>query len=220
MGHIPHLYMPQPWDQVVLPVTDNQGHHLRRVLRYPESAPVSYTDGQGTVGRGTLVPEGIRRGEESAVPRPAPTLSVAVAPPRSNDRVRFIVEKLGELGADHLMWLTSDHGQARAPRVEKSMQWAQAALEQSRGAWLMAISDNVAPADLPGPRWFVHPGGGPLTAPGGDVTLVVGPEGGFSAAELACADTTVGLGARVLRVETAALVATGLVLRLLGRMNT
>jgi RsmE family RNA methyltransferase len=52
------------------------------------------------------------------------------------------------------------------------------------------------------------------------VTLVIGPEGGFSPAELAYADMTVGLGARVLRVETAALVATGLVLRLLGRMNT
>jgi RsmE family RNA methyltransferase len=52
------------------------------------------------------------------------------------------------------------------------------------------------------------------------VTVVIGPEGGFSTAELASGDTTVGLGARVLRVETAAIVATGLVLRLLGRMNT
>jgi RsmE family RNA methyltransferase len=38
-------------------------------------------------------------------------------------------------------------------------------------------------------------------------TVVVGPEGGFSAAELAAGVPTVSLGDRVLRVETAAVVA-------------
>jgi RsmE family RNA methyltransferase len=38
-------------------------------------------------------------------------------------------------------------------------------------------------------------------------TVVVGPEGGFSAAELAAEAPTVSLGDRVLRVETAAVVA-------------
>lgn len=158
MGHIPHLYVPPPWGVSVLPLTEQQDHHLRRVLRSVELAPVSYTDGEGTVGRGELGPEGLQRGEESHMPRPSPTLSVAVAPPHSVDRVRFIVEKLGELGADRLLWLTSDFGQARAPRADKSMQWARGALEQSRGAWLMTISDNIAPSDLPAPRWFVHRG--------------------------------------------------------------
>ena len=220
MGHSPHLYVPPPWGASVLPLTEGQSHHLRRVLRSFDAVPVSYTDGQGTVGQGTLGPEGILRGEESQVPRPTPMLTVAVAPPRSADRVRFIVEKLSELGADRLVWLTSEFGQARAPRADKSIRWASAALEQSRGAWLMAISDSVALTEVPQPRWFVHPGGGPLPVPSGDVTLVIGPEGGFSPAELRQADTTVGLGARVLRVETAALVAAGLVLRHLGRMNT
>lgn len=220
MAHVPHIFVPPPWDAGVLTITEQQDHHLRRVLRSSDSAPVSYTDGQGTVGHGKLGPGGIHRGEESQEPRPAPALSVAVAPPHSADRVRFIVEKLGELGVDRLSWLKSEFGQARAPRTDKSVQWARAALEQSRGAWLMAVGDNVTPAELPGPRWFVHPGGGPLPVPSGEVTLVIGPEGGFSPAELAEADTTVGLGARVLRVETAAVVVAGLVLRLLGRMNT
>jgi 16S rRNA (uracil1498-N3)-methyltransferase len=124
------------------------------------------------------------------------------------------------LGVDRLLWLISEFGQAQAPRAEKSARWAIGALEQSRGAWLMAIGGDVALAEVPRPNWLVHPGGGSLPAPSGDVTLVIGPEGGFSPEELARADMTVDLGARVLRVETAAVVATGLVLRHLNRMNT
>lgn len=220
MAHIPHLYLPPPWEASSLPLTELQHHHLRKVLRVEDRAPVSYSDGQGSVGMGKLGPEGIVRGDESRVSRPSPVLTVAVAPPHASDRTRFIVEKLGELGVDHLVWLTSDFGQARAPRVDKAVRWAIGALEQSRGAWLMAVGGNARIADVPRPAWVVHPGGGPLPTPTGDVTLVIGPEGGFSPEELTRADTTVGLGARVLRVETAAVVASGLVLHHLGRMNT
>lgn len=220
MGHIPHLYLPAPWEAGVLPLTDLHNHHLRRVLRAANSTPVSYTDGRGTVGRGTLAPEGIQRGQESHMSRPAPILTVAVAPAHASERSRFIVEKLAELGADRLLWLTSEYGQARAPRPNKTARWAVGALQQSRGAWLMLLGGEVTVADLPRPSWFVHPGGGALPEPSGDVTLVIGPEGGFSPEELAQADTTIGLGARVLRVETAAVVAAGLVLRHIDRMNT
>ncbi len=219
MGHIPHLHVPPPWETSVLNLTDLQTHHLRRVLRAPETAAVSYTDGRGTFGYGTLAAEGIQRGEETRVPRPAPALTVAVAPLHASDRVRFIVEKLGELGVDRLLWVTTEFSQAGPPRAEKSARWAIGALEQSRGSWLMDIGD-VQLADVPAPRWLMHHGGGGLPPDQGDVTLVVGPEGGFSPEEVARADTTVGLGARVLRVETAAVVAAGLVLSHLGRMNT
>lgn len=219
MGHIPHLHVPPPWETSVLVLTDLQNHHLRRVLRAADGTPVSYTDGRGARGYGTLASGGIQRGNEEQVPRPEPALTVAVAPPHASDRVRFLVEKLGELGVDRLLWVTTEFGQARPPRADKSVRWAIGALEQSRGSWLMDIGD-VRFADLPVPRWLVHPGGGGLPPERGDVTVVIGPEGGFSPEEVARADTTVGLGARVLRVETAAVVAAGLVLSHLGRMNT
>ena len=220
MAHLPHVFLPGPWEADVFSLTDAQTHHLRRVLRMVDHASVSYTDGAGSVGKGTLVPEGIRRGEESNHPKPAPALTVAVAPPQSLDRARFVVEKLGELGVDRLRWLITDHGQAGVPRPEKTARWAVGALEQSRGAWLMAIDGGSTLADLPPPTWVIHLEGGTLPAPTDGITLAVGPEGGFSSEELSRADTTVGLGARVLRVETAAVVASGLVLRHLGRMNT
>lgn len=65
---------------------------------------------------------------------------------------------------------------------------------------------------LPNPR--------PSPDPTGYVTPVVGPESRFSPEEPARADTTVRLGARVLGVGTAAVVAPGLVLGHPGEMNT
>jgi 16S rRNA (uracil1498-N3)-methyltransferase len=220
MGHIPHLYIPGPWEKDLLSLDDEHRHHLRRVLRVADGSPVTYTDGGGTVGRGTVIGEGIQRGAEETVGRPKPSLTVAVAPPRDSARSRFIVEKLAELGVDRLVWLLTQYGQSGAPRVEKARQWAAGSLQQSRGAWVMEVESRAGLTECPGPVWIVHPGGGPIPAPTDSVTLAIGPEGGFSPEELTQGDAMVGLGARVLRVETAAIVATGLVLHHVGRMNT
>jgi 16S rRNA (uracil1498-N3)-methyltransferase len=66
--------------------------------------------------------------------------------------------------------------------------------------------------DLPPLRLLAHPGGAALAAVSrtGDVVVAVGPEGGFTDEEVAAAQAAgwqvVGLGPRILRVETAALV--------------
>jgi 16S rRNA (uracil1498-N3)-methyltransferase len=60
-------------------------------------------------------------------------------------------------------------------------------------------------------------------APAAPVTLLVGPEGGFSQEEVESARVqgfrTVGLGPRILRVETAALVAVALTQAALGGLD-
>src|SRR5262249_40262266 len=70
-------------------------------------------------------------------------------------------------------------------------------------------------ADLPDLRILAHPGAGAEAWPKGvDVALAVGPEGGFTEAEVEQARVAgwrlVGLGPRILRVETAALVLAAL----------
>ena len=61
-------------------------------------------------------------------------------------------------------------------------------------------------------RLIADPSGGPLGAmllPTGDITCAIGPEGGFTPAELAAAVENgwqpVSLGKSILRVETAAI---------------
>jgi 16S rRNA (uracil1498-N3)-methyltransferase len=197
--------------------------HLRKVLRRADGATVSYTDGDGTLGVGVYVDGRLNRGEETVATHPSPEIVVAVAPPRSIDRTRFLIEKAAELGVDEVRWLETRHGEGRPPRHAKAHAWAVGALEQSRGAWLTAVSgpdDQISPAALVGGGapghgavLFAHPGAGPLRdtlAQLGSVprvVIAVGPEGGFARDELPADATLVGLGEGVLRVETAAIAA-------------
>ena len=67
-------------------------------------------------------------------------------------------------------------------------------------------------SDLPLQRFIAHPGGPSVTSiqRTGDVVAAVGPEGGFTDEEVVQAEAAgwqrVGLGGRILRVETAAIV--------------
>ena len=144
MGHVPHLLVPQPWPEIALPISEHTERHLTRVLRRPEGSPLTYTDGIGTRGRGTYAPGRVVRGAEDRVAAVAPEIVLAVAPPRSIDRVRFLVEKAAEFGVTEVVWLATRHGEQRAPRHDKAQAWAVGALEQSRGAWLTRVAPDLA----------------------------------------------------------------------------
>ncbi len=213
MRHVPHLYLPAPWDDAEIDVREQAHHHLVRVLRYAGDSPVTYTDGAGTVGDGTWTGDVVRRGSELCVPRPSPHLTIAVAPPKSKERQRFIVEKLQEVEVDELVWLATAFGQARPPSHERCSAWAIGALEQSRGAYLMSNASGTW-ADLDEPI-MARLGGDPLAdllPLMGRITIAVGPEGGFTDAEVERVPRSLSVGRTVLRTETAA-VAAGMLVR-------
>jgi 16S rRNA (uracil1498-N3)-methyltransferase len=203
--HIPHLYLPGRWDGGTLEAGSEQIDHLGRVLRLDDGSEVTYTDGAGTFGQGIWSGGAISRSDEEQRERPS-NLIVATAPPSSRDRVRFLVEKLAELGVEQLLWLTTRHGARRVPPLKKQQSWAVSALEQSRGSWLMGVSDSLVAWDsLERPLAVCMPGGSVTST---DFrTVAVGPEGGFGDGEAPADATAVGLGPTILRVETAAVVA-------------
>ncbi len=210
MRHRPHVFVPEDWTDHLITVAPATELHLRRSLRLQAGASVSYTDGDGRTGEGVWTGAAIERGAETLVPASKPAVTIAVAPPTSKDRQRFIVEKLQELGVAELQWMRTQHGEGRAPRPDRAEAWAIGALEQSRGAYLIALSS----ADLSEVAGI----GAVACAPGGElsiedcrnpdrVVVAVGPEGGFSEAELAQFGRVASLGPTVLRTETAAIVA-------------
>ncbi len=78
---------------------------------------------------------------------------------------------------------------------------------QSRGLWMPDLVVGASFAELaamPGVA-MADRGAGPLDA--SHTTVLVGPEGGWSAAESAAVEEKVGLGPNVLRAETAAIAA-------------
>lgn len=210
MAHVPHVVLQGPWVAPVLAPDPATERHLRSVMRLPDGAEVSYTDGAGAVGSGRLSAEGIVRGDESRVAAP-PRLVVAVAPLRAKDRMRFLVEKLTELAVNEIWWLSTRFGQVPAPSDGRVGGWARSALEQSRGSWLPTFR-HVSWAEVTGADLPIHvcdPGGGDarIAVPG---IVVIGPEGGLHPEEIPHEATLRGLGPTVLRTETAAIAAASL----------
>ena len=150
-------------------------------------------------------------------------LSVSVALPKG-ERGDWLVQKVTEIGIDHIVLIETQRSVVRwnATKVphhlERLKRIVRAAGAQSRRAWLPELTGPVplAEAVLPAGSAFAVPGGGPLTPDCRNV--LIGPEGGWSATELDGAEVTVGLGPQVLRVETAALVASSLMVAMRSRI--
>jgi 16S rRNA (uracil1498-N3)-methyltransferase len=206
------MIIASPWDGDTLALSVVQWRHLNKVLRLDRGDHVTYTDGLGRTGSGRLGSQVVERGEEREVPRPR-ELTVAVAPPSNRDRQRFLVEKLAELGVARLVWLGTRHGKDRPAPPAKVFNWALAAVEQSRGAWLMETGPGLASWDgLEHPIAVCDADGG-SEAPTVR-TVVIGPEGGWAPDEIPAQATRWSLGPNVLRVETAAMVAAARLLSL------
>ena len=210
MGHIPHLFLPQPWPEVEAPLPPTTSHHLSKVLRLEPGAAVTYTDGVGRIGEGHLGEDHVARGAEQVVSPPPVAITIAVAPPHDKDRLRFMIEKLAELEVRRVVFLKTRFGAGRLPDHSKATSWAMAALEQSRGAWLTEIAPGWTEVGALKPAHVLFADRGASERIGSlpaEVTIAIGPEGGWDAGEIAPGARRLGLGRTVLRIETAAIVA-------------
>ena len=216
-GHVVVDTVGQDGDDVVV-IDDDVEYHLRRVLRLRPGEPVTVTDLAGR-WRPTVV-AGSRQqlqldvvGDVVVADRPARPITIAAAIPKG-DRLDWMVQKVTELGVDRLVLLHAERSttrwdDARTPaQRERAVRVSIEACRQSRRVWGMEI-DGPVPAVSVLPACVVaEPGGRPLAA--SDDAIAVGPEGGWSDAELDAAREAVSLGANILRVETAAIAAAAL----------
>ena len=202
---------------------EDDAHHLARVLRLRDGEHVSVCDGAGgwrmTEWRGGSL---LAVGE--AVREPAPPAVTVAFVPVKGDRNDAAVEKMTEIGVGRIIVLApTDHSVVRwdAARAEANIgrlaRIVRAAASQSRRTRLPAVEGPVRLGDIIGDASvaLAEPGADPSLD--GVSTIVVGPEGGFSPAEVAAASRTVGLGGTVLRADTAAVVAATLLVAHAGR---
>lgn len=206
MAHVPHLLVAGPWNAGIIDVSPDQRKHIANVLRREPGSPVCYTDGAGLRGEGTWTGVGIERGPETSTPDPVASLTLAVAPPDSKERVRWLVEKSTELGVLRIRWLRTRFGQGRLPRPDKAEAWMQSALEQSRRSRVTVVDSDWSDLGDLGEYVAADRTGGPFR-PSGSITVAIGPEGGWAPSELPEATPRVTLGDGVLRTETAGIAA-------------
>lgn len=197
---------------------DATERHLRKVLRLRDGEPVSVTDGRGRWCLAVAVRDvdTLRLDATSAIvtePPPTRSITVAAAIPKG-DRLDWMVQKVTELGIARLALLDADRSVVRwkADRVEHQLarlqRIADEALRQSRRVFCLEIDAPMPAVEVLVGFVLAEPGGRALTAT--DMSVAVGPEGGWSAAELAIGGDRIDLGATILRTETAAVAVSAL----------
>ena len=207
-----------------LALEEEEQHHLT-VRRAREGEAVMLLDGAGSRGTGQLHWAGklfsVAVDRVSTEPRPpAVTLAVGAG---DRERCALLAEQAVQLGATRIVPIETDRTANVATRVregtlDKVRRRAREALKQCSAAWECAVAECVALeaflAQAPqGARWLADHAGGaaPSLGVSDRLTVLVGPEGGFTATErdriLSAAWVPVALGPHILRYETAALAA-------------
>jgi 16S rRNA (uracil1498-N3)-methyltransferase len=218
-------------------LTGPEGRHAATVRRLAVGERADVTDGAGTIAECTVTRTGPGEIElavlsRRTVPAAEPRIVVVQAIPKG-DRGELAVEIMTEVGVDQVVAWQAERCVARwrDDRAGKALaRWqatAREAAKQSRRAWIPevtgpegtpAIARRVGTAAL---AVLLEPGapaafGGLAMPHGGEIVVIVGPEGGVSPAE-ADALTAAGaiparLGPTVLRSSTAGAVAATLAL--------
>ncbi len=221
------FYCPDIEQTLTLP--ENDSGHCVRVLRMNPGDDLAVVDGRGHryVCRLSEAHPHHARVEIISCQEQAPVwpnrITIAVAPTKNIDRMEWLVEKLVEVGVNRIVPLRCRYSERKEIKSARLQKIAVSAMKQSLKATLPAIDEMTAlKAFLPtvtDPQRFVGYCSDSVERrllareyrAGVDTTILIGPEGDFSAEEieqtLGCGFVPVTMGDNRLRTETAALVA-------------
>ncbi|MDX1588045.1 MAG: 16S rRNA (uracil(1498)-N(3))-methyltransferase [Oleiphilaceae bacterium] len=227
----PRIHVDQPLqDDQQLTLEGAPAHHLGRVLRVTPGQPLVLFNGDGRdyparvteAGKSRLT---VRLGQGAVVATESP-LAVTLAQVISRgDRMDYVIQKSVEMGVSAIQPLTSERCEVKldARREDKRLRhWQQVAVSAAEQCGRARVPE-IAPlcaldqwlTEAPdGLRLVLHHRSqcslGEMPPPAA-VTLLIGPEGGLSEAEITAAMQSgfhaCTLGPRVMRTETAPVTA-------------
>jgi len=243
---MPRVYIPP--ERITgeqIPLQSREARYILAVLRLGPGEEVTVFDGAGNEYRTELAEDdeggmylAIR--EASRPERESPlqiTLGQALL---KGERMKFVIQKATELGAARIIPLITSRtiplveGERESLRIERWQRIAQEAAKQSGRAMVPQIEAIHELADFlaqgTGTRLMLWEGEPtPLREvvkkidSQAGITLLIGPEGGFSEAEVTAAQAqgflVAGLGQRVLRAETASLSVLTIIQHLFGDLG-
>jgi len=216
---LPFFFAEREGDRAIIRGSD--ASHLARSLRARPGEEIQVVDAAGllltvrveTVSS-SLIAGRIVAEEEH---RPEPTRHVVVAishlPAASLD---LVLSRCTEVGASTFHIVQADRSVARGARPER---WQTIVREAAMLAGRVSVPLIAGPSPLaevlraqPNPVMLVRGARTPLSEMprDGDVTLLVGPEGGWTEREVGMIPAHASLGPRNLRADTAAVVATAI----------
>ena len=207
-------------------LTGSEVHHLAGVMRAKIGDEITLFDGSGCEFTGQIAGLKKDRCELTILQRrefsrePPLAIVAGVALPKG-DRQKWLVEKLTELGVTELVPLLTTRGVVQ-PGENAASRLRRGVIEASKQCGrnvLMEIgpainaNDWFAAVPATNRRFLADPGGEPFTTHNFEnattVYFAIGPEGGFTDAEVAAAKAagwqSVSVGRSILRIETAAI---------------
>lgn len=239
------FYLPGPWADQAIQAPLNLAHHLR-VRRIRDGEMIQVFDGLGKLGKAHISNQSTDkvifldvsdiREDFSRESRYPLVLIQGIA---GGDKMDWIIEKAVELGVTHIVPTQTVRSIVKldAKRAQKRLEhWESiliAACEQSERTVLPkifpvqsfdeALSHSSIAQTLPillSPRGSMSLVSIAKRSPGQGMTLLIGPEGGLNEQEELLAEhkgfNSATLGHRILRTETAAIVAMSAVHTLWG----
>jgi len=230
---MPRFHCPSPLiPGSLVDLPDTVAHHLH-VVRQQSGDELVLFDGRGGQVRARLVEIGKRRASAEILAHEAVDVelpfrvTLAQGLPEGS-KMDWIVEKAVELGVTEVHPLAAQRSVVRlaGDRADKRLaHWQAVVVSASEQCGRNRLADVAPVQDVH--RWLARPAAGTRillspradaslaqwvrATPAQDVTLLVGPEGGFTeqedAAALAAGALPLSMGPRVLRTETAGLAA-------------
>lgn len=228
---IPRIFHPERLiDGEAVTLDESAARHVARVLRLNPGGQLILFDGTGGEFNAVISEIGKRRvmaelGTRQHVEAESPLRITLAQGVSRGDRMDFTIQKAVELGVSRIVPLSTERSvvNLKGERLEKKLAHWQGIiisaceqcgrntlppllpmlplarwLEEGRGMGAGLLLDHRAGATM-----------STLTPPDGELTLLIGPEGGLSGTEreraLAAGYQGLRLGPRVLRTETAAL---------------
>jgi len=230
---LPYFYEPdlKP-GAAVFTLGGETSRHCVQVLRMKTGARLNLTDGQGHVFGADILSADKRHAEvkilEERYVAPLPRkLTIGISLLKNPGRFEWFLEKATEIGAAGIIPLVCQRTERQHFRHDRMNGILVAAMIQSQQAWLPGLQEpqkaEGVMASSHACKLIAHCEDGKknelnnLDLPG-DILMLIGPEGDFTAAEIGTALENnflpVSLGPTRLRTETAGIVAATLIMNL------
>jgi 16S rRNA (uracil1498-N3)-methyltransferase len=237
---------PSNFTETSVRLDDDEAHHLTRVLRLNSGARVFVFDGEGAeyecevarVAKSDVELNLLRRLDDVVESPLRLTLAQALI---KGDKFDWVIQKATELGVTRIAPLVTEHSdikRAEERAGQRIQRWRRISLEALKQCGRRRLVEICEPApfdDFCGSAardaclLFSERGGESLAEVSAklrdvnQLSLCVAAEGGWSESELrkaaVCGFMPVSLGSRILRTETAAIVAVSLAQHIFGDMR-